>query len=88
MSVTINTRTNKNRYLDLFLHDLDSIASFSKWLKQHLVTYSTMDVPNGHILIYLDYIDDLLDASDLFDRLEWRKSIIKLKKVLGENSEL
>jgi len=87
MSVTVNTPDDQERYSELDISDIESLAAFRAWAGDKLIFYAGGEVPEEHLLIYVTYIKGRIDESDAVDRLMWKKAIVALENRLGGQSE-
>ncbi len=95
MGININDQgpmiVEQELYLD---RDLDTVFTFKHWVKDNLELYrdkkGTDDkvekVPYEHLLIYLEYLTDMIMSNKDIDRSAWLKQIgkltVKTKKIL------
>jgi hypothetical protein len=73
---------NTNRAADITLSDLKDLDSFKRWLKHHLSFYEDDKISNSHLLIYLDYIENIVMDSDIEDKNYWLKLFKDLESKL------
>lgn len=72
----MQTQTRFNR---LNLEDLSSMASFSSWIRENITHYFDGEIPPEHLLIYLDYVEQVVRATEEVDKRYWIKSINELR---------
>ena len=84
MSVNIKVRDAQEPFADIFLEkNLDNLYSFKKWLRKNIIIYKDIDegeVPDEHILIYLNHIESLLVNNNIkedINRSSWVKGVGK-----------
>jgi hypothetical protein len=70
----------QNRIAQLKHEDLVSGVSLKNWLKENLHAYTNKDVPDEHLLIYVDYIEGKVRENDSIDKRIWLKTIGELKE--------
>jgi len=65
---------------ELKLSDLINITAFEAWARKHINIYNEKEVPDEHLNIFLQYIEDQVRKENFpYDRLVWFKTIERLK---------
>jgi len=69
-----------NRFQKLELSDIRSVNSFRIWIKNSLGNiYANKEVPNEHLLIYLNYVEEVVNNKENIDKVLWLKQLRKLE---------
>ena len=71
---------NKNRTDFLKFDNLKSAYDFRLWIEKDLKHYyGGDDIPNAHLLIFLDYIKEVAKNNQAIDRTMWLKILDDLE---------
>lgn len=76
----------QNRLSKLEQNILLSSASFKSWLKDNMSVYVNKPIPDEHLLIYLDYIEEKVRENEQIDRADWLKTIKELREKIRVTS--
>lgn len=79
----MRTMRNKN----LLLKDLIDIATFKKWIRDSIYFHKNNEVSDQHVLIYLDYIMDMVKSNLNISKDTWIAQIVNLKERLRIQNE-
>ena len=78
----------QNRLSRIQHEDIISSAAFKNWLKSNMSVYVNKEIPNEHLLIYLDYVEERIRENNKIDRAAWLHTAKELRekiKVISEN---
>lgn len=70
----------QNRKAKLKQEDLVSGVAFKNWVKECIDLYQNNEIPDSHLLIYLNYIEEKVRKNDKIDQRIWLKTIKELKE--------
>ncbi len=80
---------NSIRFKNLNIEDIKNKYNFINWIKSSIKLYSNeQDVPNSDLLIYLDYIDGIIDNNQEIDKIIWKKNLNDIRNKIISNDKL
>ncbi len=71
---------NKERFKNLNIENISNKINFINWIKSNIKLYTEeQNIPKGDLLLYIDYIDGIVDNNKEIDKLYWKKILNNLR---------